>query len=233
MPTYNRFPESEALVCEAIESFLRQDYPKRELVILNDTPGQELRLHLNQPAPIYVYNAQLRFPDLSSKVIETIGLAKGDCFCRWDDDDIRLKGSLTQLVGNLRDRMEWHPSRHLFYVQCDNTIAATWSGAGHNGAIWRRELLDIIGGYPRGYYNGEDQAFNNAGGRHIHVERICEDRHLQYIYRWGTGSFHVSGLPGRAGWDVIGDAPIERGTFEMVPRWDRNYEELPLRCANC
>jgi cellulose synthase/poly-beta-1,6-N-acetylglucosamine synthase-like glycosyltransferase len=41
-PTYNRPPHYHHLLEEAIESFLRQDYPNKELIVLNDCPGQEL-----------------------------------------------------------------------------------------------------------------------------------------------------------------------------------------------
>ena len=36
LPTYNRPPDQQWLVEEAIESFLRQDYPDKELLVLND-----------------------------------------------------------------------------------------------------------------------------------------------------------------------------------------------------
>jgi hypothetical protein len=41
-PTFNRLPGSQWLLEEAIESFLRQDYAYKELLVLNDCPGQEL-----------------------------------------------------------------------------------------------------------------------------------------------------------------------------------------------
>jgi glycosyltransferase involved in cell wall biosynthesis len=44
--TYNRAPNHLHLVGEAVESYLRQSYPadRRQLLILNDTPGQELKV---------------------------------------------------------------------------------------------------------------------------------------------------------------------------------------------
>src|SRR5690349_243347 len=40
--TYNRPPHFQWLLEEAIESFLRQDYAEKELIVLNDCPEQEL-----------------------------------------------------------------------------------------------------------------------------------------------------------------------------------------------
>jgi hypothetical protein len=45
--TYNRAPNHLHLIGEAVESYLRQTYPagyRRQLFILNDTPGQDLEV---------------------------------------------------------------------------------------------------------------------------------------------------------------------------------------------
>ena len=84
-----------------MESFLRQDHPDKELLILNDTPGQKLVFEHPQ---VRIFNAQRRFPDLSAKIQYMIDRAAGDVFCRWDDDDLslpwRLSYSLERLVGS-------------------------------------------------------------------------------------------------------------------------------------
>lgn len=64
-PTYNRAPNLLHLVEEAIESFSRQDYPDKELIVCNDTPGQQLEFSHPQ---VRVLNVPERFATLSDKI---------------------------------------------------------------------------------------------------------------------------------------------------------------------
>ena len=60
-PTYNRPPSHKYLVEEAIESFLRQTYPNKEMVVVNDCPGQDL---LCDAPDVRVVNVPERFPTI-------------------------------------------------------------------------------------------------------------------------------------------------------------------------
>lgn len=81
MPTYNR----RLFVAQAIEYFLRQDYPNRELIIVDDGTDP-----INDLIPDDPY---IRYLHLDEK--HTIGTkrnlacneAKGDIIVHWDDDD--------------------------------------------------------------------------------------------------------------------------------------------------
>ena len=42
MPTYKRMPKAKAVVEESLQSFIQQDWPEKELIIVNDCPGQTL-----------------------------------------------------------------------------------------------------------------------------------------------------------------------------------------------
>lgn len=81
MPTYNR----RAFVPHAIRYFLRQDYPNKELVILDDgsdtigdlVPQSENIRYLRVPAGM----------TLGEKRNRCIGESKGELILHWDDDD--------------------------------------------------------------------------------------------------------------------------------------------------
>lgn len=81
MPTYNR----RAFVPHAIRYFLRQDYPNKELIILDD--GED------KVADLVPQNDNIRYYAIDGKI--TLGekmnracqLAKGDIIVNWDDDD--------------------------------------------------------------------------------------------------------------------------------------------------
>ncbi len=222
MPTYNRVPHNRVLLEEAVESFLRQDHPHKELLILNDTPGQTLEC----AAPsVTVINVPERMPDLGSKVKCLIERARGNVFCRWDDDDISLPWRLSLSLARLGKRPYWRPSNAWF----DNgrlEMPAT-RGCCHIAGMFRRGMLRRIGGYPARYgeHDSEDLLFNAAAARRglDFAEDLLPEEHF-YIYRWQTGAAHLSGLGTiGAGWQRRGAEPIVPGVFRIEPRWRRNY----------
>ena len=228
MPTFNRAGRPTFyLVCEALESFLRQDWPDKELIICNDTPGQRLTFAHPQ---VKVFNLD-RLPNLSAKIQFMIDNASGDAFCRWDDDDISLPHRLSYSAAKLGDGLEWRASNYYFdpghYHEVDGAANS------HVMSLWRRETLARIGGqYPPGYSGYEDQAFNRAlaaAGISKSGVRIPK-ADIYYVYRWATGSNHLSGKgggpadnPHQAHWDELGRKPIAVGEYALTPYWRRNY----------
>jgi len=95
MPTADR----RAFVPQAIQYFLRQDYPNRELIILDD--GSDVVADLIPPDP------RLRYVHLDAK--HTIGaklnlgceLAHGEIIAHWDDDDWMANWRLSYQVQEL------------------------------------------------------------------------------------------------------------------------------------
>jgi hypothetical protein len=81
MPTANR----RRFVPEAIEQFLAQDYPARELIILDDGEDSVEDLAPAHPAVRYVRGPRHR--TLGAKRNAACELACGDIILHWDDDD--------------------------------------------------------------------------------------------------------------------------------------------------
>ncbi len=229
-PTYNRCPSRKALVEESIECFLRQDYARRELIVLNDTPGQTLRY---EHPLVRVYNIPTRFPTLSDKIRFMIDESRGDILARWDDDDIHLPWRLSYSVARLGDTLEWRADNHWY---CPGGRVEDESrnpgGASHGRAVWRRELLDRIGGYPADCSGWEDAEFN----RRVAAAGISPGGHiiprqdLFTLYRWGV-SDHLSAVSGshealQRRYDELGRRPIVAGDFELQPHWREDYVAL-------
>jgi hypothetical protein len=81
MPTYNRRRFAE----QAIRLFLRQDYPNRELIIVDD--GEDAVGDLvPRDAPI-VYRRLERRATIGDKRNLACSLARGEILVQWDDDD--------------------------------------------------------------------------------------------------------------------------------------------------
>jgi hypothetical protein len=240
MPTYNRFPAYTHLIEEAIYSFILQVPPapeRMELIICNDTPGQILRYDHPQ---VKIFNLEQRFPTLSDKLIWMIGQAQGDLLCRWDDDDIHLPWRLSTSLHNLnndhgynlnpslsllKQGYEWRPANH-WYAEYGKPLTETVNpGNTHNMSLWRREVLEKIGGYPPNSCGGEDQEFN-ARLRKVGLGR--QERLLPsdifYIYRWGYSDVHLSGTTSpKEHWTGIGKREIVTGNFYLSPFWSQDW----------
>src|SRR5271166_3092072 len=98
--TYNRYPNYGQLLAEAVESFVRQDYPidSREMIIVNDCPGQHLTCYAKG---VRVLNLNKRFDSLGEKLNYGIEQARGQLLMIQDDDDVSLPGRISQAVSKL------------------------------------------------------------------------------------------------------------------------------------
>ncbi|MBF8296091.1 MAG: glycosyltransferase [Bacteroidetes bacterium] len=98
MPTYNR----RSFVAKAIEYFLRQDYPNKELVVVDDgTDSVE---------DLVPSSGMIRYVRLDSK--KSVGAkrniacehSRGEIIAHWDDDDWHAPHRLTYQLESLRQR---------------------------------------------------------------------------------------------------------------------------------
>jgi glycosyltransferase involved in cell wall biosynthesis len=225
--TYNRPPYHQDLLEEAIESFLRQDYPHKELIVLNDTPGQEL--HCDAEG-VVVVNAGERFSTLGEKHNAMVGLSRGEVIAVWDDDDISLPWRLSLTVDRLGDAGYFNPRSYWFWPQGglrhDHTI-----GISHNAAAFTRAAFDLVGGYrpiSNGYDRDMDQALVSVLERVVDPRRGSPPLSMEewfYIYRWGVSLGHVSmGATSDDGrYPEIGEQPVMPGCFYLEPHWEMDY----------
>lgn len=95
MPTYNRRP----FVAHAIRYFLRQDYERKELIILDDGPDA-IRDLVPDSDSIRYYRLEQRI-NLGAKLNLACSYAKGDLIAHWDDDDWYAERRLQYQVDHL------------------------------------------------------------------------------------------------------------------------------------
>ncbi|PWG80211.1 glycosyltransferase family 2 protein [Pararcticibacter amylolyticus] len=81
MPTANR----QKYIPLAINNFLQQDYPNRELVIIDDGLEPAKALIPDNPAIRYYYSAPLG--SIGAKRNYACEISKGEIIVHWDDDD--------------------------------------------------------------------------------------------------------------------------------------------------
>ncbi len=110
MPTYNRRP----FIAHAIRYFLRQDYERKELIILDDGPDA-IRDLVPDSNMIRYYRLEQRI-NLGAKLNLACSYAKGDLIANWDDDD-------------------WYAERRLQY-QVDHLLQGTIDVCGINRLLY-------------------------------------------------------------------------------------------------
>lgn len=155
MPTFGR----PKLVPESVAMFLEQDYPHKELIILNDCPGQT---YVSDLPGVRVINANERYQSLGTKRNEAIKLAKGPLIAVWDDDDVYLPWRLSYTVEQMRILQTPHYRPYEFWAYwgkdelLTNRSLPEW--VSHGLAMFQKSLWEAVEGYPE-ITLGEDSAF--------------------------------------------------------------------------
>jgi glycosyltransferase involved in cell wall biosynthesis len=232
-PTYNRPPSHQFLIEEAIESFLRQDYPNKELIVLNDCPGQEL---VCDAPGVRVCNVDTRFPTLGDKCNYAVAMSEGDLVAPWDDDDISLPWRLSLSVEQMGSADYFNP-RAYWYLPRTGLVHDHSMGYAHNASVFRRSAFEAVGGYrsiSSGYDRDIDAALTHGNFKTVDLRNKdllpLAIEVWFYLYRWGVSPGHVSSLSSDVGrYDLIGEASVMEASYYLEPRWQEDYETLVQR----
>ncbi len=183
------------LLGECIKCFLDQDYDNKELIVLNDQQSVELVLDQDYPN-IKLLNHPRRFNSLGEKRNYLKMLGNGELFCIWDDDDLYMPWRIRESVrlmkseGNKYDIIK----ARLAFMSTHNSSYIVTQNLFHSQACVAKEYMDKTN-YPN-ISVGEDMKFEEKA-------RIGSfDIKPFYIYRWGLGIHHLSGISDqKQSWD--------------------------------
>jgi glycosyltransferase involved in cell wall biosynthesis len=221
-PTFGRLE----LLEESLECFLRQDYDgQKELLIINDQPGVEYRF---EHPEVKILNTKERFNNLGEKMNFSRRLRKYEVMVPWPDDDIHLPHTLTTYADGLGGNDCYYFSGYWFAL--GNKIDKWVYGSACGMIILKSEFFDKTGGYP------SLSVAEDVGMRHIihllngktRTETISPENGF-FVYRWGTGYYHISGIDPKKAWDYCGaeaDKNLPSGIYYLNPNWKENYIEL-------
>lgn len=223
MPTRNR-PD---FVRQAIRYFERQDYPVRELIILDD--GIERSFVEAKDQRIRYFHLRKAMP-IGAKRNYGCSLARGSIIAHWDDDDwygpSRLSGQAAPLVAGLAEMSTFSEciffdlARWIFWRCTTRVFKRMFVGGVHAGALmYRRSLFDKGIRYP-GCSLAEDAFFlYQAHKRGSRVESLQSDGLFIYL-RHPNNSWHFE--VGRHidpfGWERVKEPPLvaeDREFFQL------------------
>lgn len=238
-PTYGRTEFLE----EQIYSFLNQNYlGKKELIIVNDYPLQEL---VYDHPDIKIINLPKMFNTIGEKMNYCVEQCQYDIIAIWDDDDIALPNHLSNIDQHYvkgTNLLHWGAG---VYWNEPNITAIT--GLGNSGIVYSKEAWSSVGGYP----------LENAGNDSTFTEKIHakgnimyaypNDKEVSWFYRWGfipggrvskVGCYHQSG---QGTDDEIRPNILKRhsifieerrqagfiptGRIELNPHWSYDYKK--------
>jgi glycosyltransferase involved in cell wall biosynthesis len=213
-------------LADSIESVLGQDYGRLELVVVDDSGGDEVAPILERYAGLapgrirFVRQENLGQARALNRGFE---LANGELIAHHGDDDLLLPGAVTQLVGALAERPEAVVSYGAYELIDDagrvqgslswrdwslrDAVRLHLSPIGP-GALFRRPVIDRIGGWDPGFRYRSDFDFWIRAGLLGPFVRIGEP-----VAQWRS---HESGLS------------VERGA-EMAREHVRLVEKLYAR----
>jgi len=182
--TYGRY----SALTEAISCFLAQDYPNKELIVLNNHPK---RLICELPQ-VRIHN-ESGWPTLGDCRDYLLTLAHGELIRTWDDDDLYLPWAISQGVLMLPDDAPaWKPGHSWGWQVTEDRM---YLGANKYEASWttRKEIVEKYG-----------YILNSGGNEHNALEQgIAKEGGIartdlgaagaSYVYRWGSGLHRISG----------------------------------------
>lgn len=220
-PTWNQ-PE---LLGRMIECFNRQDYPNRELIILDDayqyphTEGDRWKL----------LSCRFRYQTLGDKRNALMAQISPDvaALAVWDDDDIYLPNHLSACVAALQDASWCQPRQVLVPANGKFRRMATFREDApthvgyHGGWAFRREAFEKLGGYAS-ISNGEDQ---EIAARALEIFGPSADIGKP-TYAYNTSGQHLSAM-GSDGYAKLGKQRIEP-IDHLDISWPTDYSKWPI-----
>ena len=210
-----------------LKCFIEQDYPDRELIILDDA-GQYNSQEGNRWKLVSI---DKRYPTLGDKRNAAADLVSDDveALAVWDDDDWYLPWALSASVATLKISQWSRPSVVLHETLKGELRQHRTGGLFHGGWAYHRDMFLKVGGYPS-KNNGEDQALARRFKRKglVQSDPIRLDFDPFYIYKWGgRGDYHLSGM-GADGYEKLGMRVREKASLNpILPRNYHNPTILP------
>ncbi len=214
----------QTLLDEAVESFLRQDYARKELILLNDWPGQFLVCDV---PGVRVVNTSSRCPSLGDCYNAAAAFAQGELLAPWDGASINLPWRLSMSIVHLGNLSVYRPDGCWYMLDGELDDRAAQPDGGQV-ALLTREAFRSVGGYPSitlGLHREMDTALDAwllASGRPRPHQTLPQDAWFT-IMRRTQDDVQYAGDPFLDPWQADGQLPHKSGRVLLQPHWEDDY----------
>jgi glycosyltransferase involved in cell wall biosynthesis/GT2 family glycosyltransferase len=211
---------------QAIEYFLRQDYPNRELIIVDDGPG-DLSGQVEIDPRIRYVKVPRRL-SIGAKRNRGCELARGSLIAQWDDDDWyspdRLTVQIEPLLAGKADVSALQAGiffdlRRWEFWQCSPAVHRRMFVEDVIGGtlVFKRRCWDVLAKYPD-ISLAEDATFlTHAMRRGAQLHRIQDNRSFMYVRHAGNSwSFECGKYLDPASWSKVPEPELcaeDRGFY--------------------
>ena len=206
-PTYNR----QHFLEKSIKLFLLQTYPKKELIIVDDSPKPFVS-ELLKDKHIKYFHYKTRFPSIGAKRNECIRKSSGSIISHWDDDDfhnpLRLEKQAKKMDPDklqfivFDETMVYNVESRLLKRTKKETLKAMWykgvvlSAMMYDKRIWHRVKF-------RNYNMQEDKYFLIDGMNHAGAKLIKMKNKNLFIYFKHPGSTWKFSIHNDSKWNFV------------------------------
>jgi hypothetical protein len=210
------------LLEEAIHSYLLQYEPYKhqsEMVVINDSPDVE---YVFDHPNIKIINLKERFSSVGKKLEWGFTQCKYDWVYRLDDDDLLSPWALEV---NEKYRTTYphkdilRCQKHYFYVH--NQYQGL-SDSINNGNCYNQNYIKQVGNIIDRSM-GEDNWLTFHNNADIHIGDLGK---YTMIYRWGMGTYHISGMgerPNEEIYEITDKSNTESGIIYLEPKFREDY----------
>jgi len=213
--TYNR----TNLLEESVNSFVLQNDPNFEMIIVNDK--HDLTYNIDHPN-IKVINLKTRSSCILEKLMIGFEHASNEYVYRLDDDDLLAPNALFNCSNQIKNNPGFDLYRSKNHYLFVNNIFDHISGGVNNGNIFcKKHYLNMI--HPSRSIDEDAYMLYECKAK------IFDYNFISMIYRWGMGTFHISGygiIPTEDLYNNLSQWPQEEGHKIITPMWKNDYWKL-------
>lgn len=206
------------LLEEAIESFIRQNKPDCEMVVINDNPEVDYVYNGNN---VRIINHKERFPSIASKIEWGYKQCLNNYIYRLDDDDLLAPWALENVASDIAENPGYDIYRSSgMYFFVNNVYDSIRSNI-NNGNVYTKDYLDRIKFPDKSGNEDVDITFFNKA-------KIYESKLKNtMLYRWGMNTLHISGMGEQPNHVILqqADKVLDNttGTINLNPNFKEDY----------